>query len=50
MFVGLICEQFFRLFYLVLVVGEGVLGLSLLVLICYGYGGDAVKIVRLVVC
>ena len=44
------CEQFSVLFYLVMVVREGVLGLSLLVLMCYGYGGDLLKSMNLRVC
>lgn len=50
MIVSLVCEQISVLFYLVMVVREGVLGLSLLVLTCHGYGRDTLKRMRLRVC
>lgn len=43
-------EAYYGLFYLVIVVCEGVLGLSLLVCISWGYGRDYIKINRVRLC
>jgi len=49
-FLGAAREFYFSLFFLVMVVCEGVLGLSLLVGLCWGYGQDYMKSLSLGLC
>ena len=41
---------FFLLYYLVLMISEGVLGLALLVAMAHSYGKDYIKIINVLLC
>nr|AUO29130.1 NADH dehydrogenase subunit 4L [Platorchestia japonica] len=49
-FVFLGGEMFYLLYFLVMMVCEGVLGLSLLIAITYGFGEDYFKSINVLVC
>ena len=43
-------DKVYSIFYLVIAVGERVLGLSLIISFCYKYGSENVKAANMVVC
>lgn len=49
-FISLGVEAVFMVYYLVIVVREGALGLSLLIVVSYNYGRDYMRILRTLLC
>nr|AUO29143.1 NADH dehydrogenase subunit 4L [Platorchestia parapacifica] len=49
-FVFLGSEMFYLLYFLVMMVCEGVLGLSILIAVTYGFGGDYFKSINILLC